>query len=233
MATEAQVRANRLNAQNSTGPKTNEGKANSSRNATTHGLTSRAFVITSEAAQQEFDALQAALLIEHKPSETTQQELFHEILRAHWNIRRCDHAESDMVLDGLDPLLDASAESYLQRIIRYRRAAESSMYRAMSKLGKLQTEMRFRLQNFPPDGIRPDCEQHPHDLPVLCDFASIVEQMRKQARLNVSFKKEEERRRENEPNFRTPERRITHEDLREMVLRQVENEREYEDDVIK
>ena len=38
MSTEAQIAANRANAEQSTGPKTEEGKAASSRNHSSHGL---------------------------------------------------------------------------------------------------------------------------------------------------------------------------------------------------
>src|SRR5208282_683535 len=41
MATAAQIEANRLNAQRSTGPKTDEGKARAKLNAITHGMTAR------------------------------------------------------------------------------------------------------------------------------------------------------------------------------------------------
>ena len=39
MASERQIAANRLNAKHSSGPKTDKGKARSSQNAITHGLT--------------------------------------------------------------------------------------------------------------------------------------------------------------------------------------------------
>ena len=48
MATEAQILANRRNAQKSTGPRTREGKAAVSQNAIKHGLLARQAVISSE-----------------------------------------------------------------------------------------------------------------------------------------------------------------------------------------
>jgi hypothetical protein len=54
MATQAQFHANRRNAQASTGPRTPEGKAASSANATRHGL-SAAFRVLPNENQEEFD----------------------------------------------------------------------------------------------------------------------------------------------------------------------------------
>ncbi|MFC1737810.1 hypothetical protein ACFL1G_02025 [Planctomycetota bacterium] len=48
MSTEAQILANRRNAQKSTGPRTPRGKAIVSQNAITHGLSARQAVISSE-----------------------------------------------------------------------------------------------------------------------------------------------------------------------------------------
>jgi hypothetical protein len=48
MATEAQILANRLNAQKSTGPQTPEGKAIVSQNAVKHGLSAGQDIISSE-----------------------------------------------------------------------------------------------------------------------------------------------------------------------------------------
>ena len=56
MSTKAQVKANRKNAKKSTGPKTTEGKENSSQNATKHGFFACHDVIKTE-SQLEFDML--------------------------------------------------------------------------------------------------------------------------------------------------------------------------------
>ena len=48
MTTDARTEANRKNAQRSTGPKTPEGKARSSKNALKHGLTSEELILPGE-----------------------------------------------------------------------------------------------------------------------------------------------------------------------------------------
>jgi hypothetical protein len=50
LATERQIAANRLNAQRSTGPRTEAGKANSRRNALKHGLTAEKMLLEYEDA---------------------------------------------------------------------------------------------------------------------------------------------------------------------------------------
>ncbi len=54
MATEAQIRSNRRNAQKSTGPRSRQSRAAVSQNAVKHGLLTRQDVITSE-SQADFD----------------------------------------------------------------------------------------------------------------------------------------------------------------------------------
>ena len=66
MSSPAQILANRQNAARSTGPKTPEGKAASSRNATRHGLTGVFHVLPHE-DPAEFEQLAAAVRDEFRP----------------------------------------------------------------------------------------------------------------------------------------------------------------------
>jgi len=66
MSTEAQILANRRNAQKSTGPRTSQGKSAVSQNAVKHGLLTRHDVITSE-SQADFDLYRQHLLDELTP----------------------------------------------------------------------------------------------------------------------------------------------------------------------
>ena len=63
MATAAQIEANRRNAQKSTGPKTERGKARARRNAITHGMTARTImpVLPQEDAKELEDRTQQAI----------------------------------------------------------------------------------------------------------------------------------------------------------------------------
>src|SRR5271157_4419817 len=63
MATAAQIEANRLNAQKSTGPKTERGKARAKLNAITHGMTARTImpVLPQEAPKELEDRTQQAI----------------------------------------------------------------------------------------------------------------------------------------------------------------------------
>jgi hypothetical protein len=61
MATEAQIEANRANAQKSTGPRTPEGKETAAPNALKHGLFARETVIRGE-KEEEFEEYRDNLL---------------------------------------------------------------------------------------------------------------------------------------------------------------------------
>src|ERR1044072_4460350 len=74
MATENQIAANRRNAQHSTGPRSVEGKARSSRNALKTGLYCPGIIIGKESPVQLIQ-LEAAYTAEYAPATPTERAL--------------------------------------------------------------------------------------------------------------------------------------------------------------
>src|ERR1017187_1237975 len=91
MATQAQIDANLRNAQHSTGPKTEAGKANSSRNAIRFGLFStNNCVLPGE--EDIYDHLCHSLWDELAPVGAIEEVTAAEYVRAIWLLRRCARA---------------------------------------------------------------------------------------------------------------------------------------------
>jgi hypothetical protein len=145
MATPAQIEANRANARKSTGPKTEAGKRNSSKNALTHGLSAlEAVVFPGE--EDAYQALRDSLIEEHKPNTSTEHALVESIIHAVWTLHRCRRAEVvcfDDTSDGtIDPLLSRNADVSVRTIDRYLRRAESTLHRCLRTLRDLRKEQR-------------------------------------------------------------------------------------------
>ncbi|MBN1457856.1 MAG: hypothetical protein JW912_08390, partial [Sedimentisphaerales bacterium] len=96
MATQAQLLANRRNAQKSTGPRTVEGKATSAKNATKHGLFARKEVVISE-NQTEFDALREEMLEELGPVGAMEAILAERIVSLTWRIKRAAQMHDEVI----------------------------------------------------------------------------------------------------------------------------------------
>ena len=87
LSTSAQIIANQSNAQQSTGPKTPQGKAVSARNNFRHGFTGEFTVLPWE-DQSEYDRLMDALRDEHKASDLTERILVDKMAQALWLTKR-------------------------------------------------------------------------------------------------------------------------------------------------
>jgi len=111
-----------------TGPRTAEGKAASSTNAMSNGLTSNQVVLPGEDLVQ-FQHLRHSLLKEHQPNTPTGKLLVEEMAQAHWRLdrvrRRQDHAFESDVLDA----------QLLTLLLRY-----ATTYQSLETLKKLQRE---------------------------------------------------------------------------------------------
>src|SRR3954468_5551309 len=97
MLSQKKLEANRRNAQKSTGPKTAEGKAISSQNGLTHGLTSRKCPVLPGENEQEYRELQDALTRDFKPRGAMQRELVEDLVQTRWKIRRIPAIEAELM----------------------------------------------------------------------------------------------------------------------------------------
>ena len=84
--------ANRANAQKSTGPKTAEGKARSSMNAITHGLSAQHAVLSNEDAEA-YKAVVQGWIDDLQPADTAETALVERAAIADWRLKRCVRAE--------------------------------------------------------------------------------------------------------------------------------------------
>jgi hypothetical protein len=87
MATDAQIAANRRNAEKSTGPRTVEGKDNSRRNALRHGLAAAHIVIFDE-DPNDFARFDAAMRAALEPVGEGEETLCDRIVPGNWRLRR-------------------------------------------------------------------------------------------------------------------------------------------------
>ncbi len=96
MLTDAKIEANQANALRSTGPKTEAGKAISSRNALRHGLTATTALLPDE-DPAEFQSLLDAMLRDFNPYDATESSLIYELADCQWRLRRAGRYEAKIL----------------------------------------------------------------------------------------------------------------------------------------
>src|ERR1035441_2570903 len=93
MATIKQIRANRRNAQKSTGPKTPEGKDKVRFNALVHGLRAESAIIPGE-DQSKFDQHLERISNAWQPQDDMEKSLVEQIAVNQWKLARIDRSEA-------------------------------------------------------------------------------------------------------------------------------------------
>jgi len=178
MASEAQIVANRANAQQSTGPRTPEGKAVVSQNAVTHGFLARETVIQGE-DPGEFEYYRDRMLGELAPAGDAELEMAERAVGLAWRLRRAERLQTEAFdalyeksatgsptgdtpqrvpdpAGGADRLLgrmlvdDFANARVLDRLLVYERLIESSLYRTMREL---REQKRVRLAGAPAEAV--------------------------------------------------------------------------------
>jgi hypothetical protein len=137
MASNAQILANRANAQLSTGPKTETGKQAVSLNHLQHGLSGTFHLLAWEDASQ-FEALQSGLRQEYQPETPTEAILVDRLAEHEWLRRRAAHLLS--LCANADGLLDDAQQFALY--LRYQTTHERAFHKCLNDLLKLRAEKR-------------------------------------------------------------------------------------------
>jgi len=167
MTTEAQVAANRVNAQKSTGPRTDEGKAAVTQNAVKHGLRAQAVLLPGEDGD-EYARYHGQMTEQLQPADVQEIELTERIVGLSWRLRRAGRYH-DAVFEALydrqvtemaaaapeagEPdtservlgrmlLADFSGDRVLERVQLYERRIENSLSRAWADWRALRAQPR-------------------------------------------------------------------------------------------
>jgi hypothetical protein len=163
MRTPKQTEASRANGAKSKGPVTPQGKINSSRNSTRHGMFADTIVLEAEEKSQFLELLEE-LFEEHQPRTRTESMLVETIAAARWRQERIwgmqkiafDYdVSSSASLAELNPLravlgLRNSPESVRthELLLRYEIALDRQISRALLRLHQLQ-DREVRPAEFP------------------------------------------------------------------------------------
>jgi len=122
------------------GPKTEQGKANSSRNAIRTGLyAARDFIRTGE--EEEYAQSLIRLMDELTPDGELETIFATEIMGATWRLRRCRLVEEAFgMVDDLDfdPMMDERTEKQQKSVDRARAQSHLVLRRSIAELAKLQ-----------------------------------------------------------------------------------------------
>lgn len=162
MSSAAKRAANAANAQHSTGPRTEAGRATSSQNAVKSGLFSTSdFIRPGE--EPLYTELDEALRADLAPEGQLEYHLVDEIRRAMWRSRRCGEVEASLVEmcseigvaasaangDGVsapipDPMQNEATAKSQHSVDRARAQCHRLLHKCTAELRKLQTERQIR-----------------------------------------------------------------------------------------
>ena len=147
MSTEAQIAANRANAQLSTGPRTPEGKAISSQNALRHHNLAKA-VLTRAECRHRFSEFVAGFHAEYQPCTATEVALVDSLATARWKALRISNFEAVRIDREFDAQQDPAFETMDNDIrtgIAYGEAVNHD--RTMAAIGRAEARLQHQFNS--------------------------------------------------------------------------------------
>ena len=149
----AKLAANRANALLSTGPRTEEGKAISSRNNTRHGLAGD-FALLPNENRADFDQLVASLIAEHDPQTPTERVLIQDMAQHHWLLERALNLQTNAIAAG--------DHKVLSLYIRYQTTHQRAFHKCLNELLRLRKQRLAEARGFESQILRAAREQRAH-----------------------------------------------------------------------
>jgi hypothetical protein len=146
MTTQKQIATNRINAQHSTGPKSEEGRAVVSQNALKHGVFSKQVLLDSE-SKKDFAVFEAEFYEYFHPKGLLERLFWERALAAAWRLSRItqmesmliDHAAKEFDSQGIIEVLRGYDGDKLNLLSRYEISLEKVLFRSLAELKALQT----------------------------------------------------------------------------------------------
>jgi hypothetical protein len=135
MSTANQIAANQTNAQLSTGPKTETGKAASSQNSWKHGLTFGVFRVLATESQMDYQDMLQELITEYIPATPTEAILVERMAQHHWLRNRALFFQNHCLDSGEG--LDVSK---LSLFMRYESMHERAYHKCLADMLKVRAE---------------------------------------------------------------------------------------------
>ena len=159
--TTAQLDANRANAKQSTGPRSEEGKATSSQNASKHNLTGGAALIPSE-DPSAYEAHLKAVTEEYGPLSPSAEFVVRQIADAMWRLQRLQRMEDELIASSDNPFLDDDDKIMirLERLQRYRQMIERSYARFTQEWRKIIAADLLRSEKYSEEALQKRCDDH-------------------------------------------------------------------------
>lgn len=167
--------SNKQNAKLSTGPKTPEGLARSSKNALKHGITSKDVVLNSE-SKKEYESLLQSMIECLCPADQVENMLVERAAQYAWRLRRVSRTETDMYDRGREDVANEAIfmssggmsreemgigdifallerrNSSVGSLVKYEAHCERGFYRALHDLERRQAARSGR-PSIPPVAI--------------------------------------------------------------------------------
>lgn len=149
MTTDKQIQANHKNAQSSTGPKTQEGKALVCQNAVKHGILTKD-VFVDDDRKKDFSDLRDAFCLHFEPEGEWEHFLLDRVINCTWRLGLITRAEAQIFRNENSCISFGKKESSVSEaftscgsdamnlLSRYETCLERSLYRAIDELKMAQ-----------------------------------------------------------------------------------------------